>query len=104
MVYCGTIKCPNCNGDLKYYDCVKRIVRTKDGQSNWIVLDRLICVECGVIHRELPDYLLPYKHYEVDIIMGFSRGKLTSKDLEYEDYPCQLTIDKWIHMYDIQIL
>ncbi len=104
MVYCGEIRCPDCNGGLKYYDSVKRIVRTKLGKKRWIVVERLVCQNCGTIHRELPDYLLPYKHYEVDIIMGFAKGVLTSSDLEYEDYPCQLTIDKWTCTENLQTL
>ncbi len=104
MVYCGMIECPNCNGELRYYDSVKRIVRTKYGKSRWITIYRLACKECGIIHRELPEYLLPYKHYELDIIMGFSKGILSSENLAFEDYPCQLTIDKWMTMRNLQLI
>lgn len=87
--------CPDCGGILRYHDRVKRIVRTSFGRSYWIYISRKICTECGKKHRELPDTLLPYKHYEITIIEGFISGKLSSEDLEYEDYPCETTIRSW---------
>ena len=42
--------CPKCGGDLKYYDRVTRIVRTK-GRKTWkIPMRRLQCTRCGSVH------------------------------------------------------
>lgn len=95
MISDGELTCPSCGGYLKYYDSVRRIVRIKKGSKRWIRVRRLICSSCGSTHRELPDYLIPYRHYDVRIIEGFLSGAITSFDLDYEDYPCDSTIAKW---------
>ena len=87
--------CPNCGGDLKYYDSVRRSVRTKWRDRKWVKIRRLRCSDCGGLHRELPDYIFPYKHYEVEIIMGVLEGFITSETLGYEDYPCEVTMIRW---------
>lgn len=95
MVKTGIRICPDCNGTLHYYDTVKRIVRGSFGKVYWIHLRRLNCKICGRYHRELPNYILPYKHYEKDIIKGFITNTIKVEDIEYEDYPCETTIKDW---------
>lgn len=95
MVSAGELICPICGGKLKYYGKVKRIVRSKYGQVEWIDIRRLHCVSCGSEHRELPKNIYPYKQYDAEIIKGFVEGSITSFDLEYEDYPCETTIKEW---------
>lgn len=95
MMNDSTFTCPDCDGTLKYYDRARRIVRTKGGKVRWEKVDRFFCTECGSIHRKLPSYLLPYKHYEANIIRGFISGQITMFDIEYEDYPCEMTISRW---------
>lgn len=95
MITVNQTFCPDCGGRLKYHDQVRRIVRAEFGNSYWIYISRMVCTRCGKKHRELPDILLPYKHYKTQIVEGFVRGTLTSEDLEYEDYPCETTIKMW---------
>lgn len=80
---------------LKYRDSVKRIVRSKYGKKYFITIPRYIDTESGEIHRELPDNLLPYKHYEKNIIFGFVKGELSFDDLAFEDYPAEITVKRW---------
>lgn len=87
--------CSNCGGNLKYYDNVKRIVRTKGRNTEWIKIRRLQCPDCGSLHRELPDYIFPYKQYEAEIIRGVLEDLITSDTLGYEDYPCEATMIRW---------
>ena len=87
--------CPDCGGYLKYYDKVKRILRTKGRISNRIEIRRLRCVECGKVHRELPDNIVPYKQYEAEIVRGVLEGFITSDTLGFEDYPCEKTMIRW---------
>ncbi len=89
------IFCSRCGETAKYYDTVKRFVRVEYGEQRVLYVERYICVNCRFIHRNLPDTLLPYKHYEKHIIDGFIFGTLTSEMLEYEDYPCISTIKIW---------
>ena len=53
------------------------------------------CPRCKKLHRELPDILAPYKHYHLDIIMGMLEGTLTVGEDEFEDYPCEKTVERW---------
>jgi uncharacterized Zn finger protein len=62
--------CPICGGKLIFYDKVKRIVRTKRRKSEWIKIRRLKCTSCGHVHREIPEFIFPYKQYESEVIIG----------------------------------
>lgn len=95
MVKEGDTVCPYCGGALRYYDTVKRFVRTTYGRSYWIDMDRYICTSCMTTHRVIPDTLYPYKHYERRIIDGFIEGQLSFFDLEFEDYPADVTVERW---------
>jgi hypothetical protein len=96
MIHEGETICPECKGNLHYYDTVKRIVRTKKGKTKWVKIHRQRCVSCHRVHRELPDYIFPYKHYELDIIQGVVEGWITPETLGYEDYPCEAIMQHWI--------
>ena len=87
--------CPKCGSDLKYYDKVKRIVRTKGRVSKRIEIRRFKCVKCKSVHRELPGYIIPYTQYEAEIIKGVLEGYITSDMLGFEDYPCEMTMVRW---------
>ena len=88
--------CPKCGGQLKYFDSVKRVVRTKARRTEWIDIRRLRCTSCGMLHRELPEELYPYKQYEAEVIRGVLEGLITCETLGYEDYPCEMTMVRWI--------
>lgn len=96
MVTTNEKKCPNCGGDLKYYDKVQRIVRTKDRTSKYVEIRRFRCQECRCVHRELPEFIFPYKQYEADVIRGVVEGTITSDTLGFEDYPCEMSMIRWI--------
>ncbi len=87
--------CSICGSELKYYDSVPRIVRTKYGRKKRVYIRRLRCSKCNSTHRELPDFIFPYKQYEADIIMGVIEGLITCETLGFEDYPCETTIKEW---------
>lgn len=90
--------CPKCGGQLKYYDHVRRLVRTKFGNKKWVAIRRLRCCNCHAVHRELPDFIFPYKQYEADIIIGVLEGLITCETLGFEDYPCEMTMIRW-HLF-----
>ncbi len=95
MIINNELTCPHCSGELKYYDTVPRIVRIKKGTVRWTRVKRYTCPVCGSVHRILPDFLLPRKHYEAEIIKGVINGSITPFDLDYEDYPCEMTMARW---------
>ena len=49
--------CPKCGGQLKYYDNVQRLIRTKFGNKKRVAIRRLRCCKCHAVHRELPDFI-----------------------------------------------
>lgn len=95
MIHINENSCPICRGNLKYYDSVSRIVRTKNRFKKYITIRRLKCVNCGKIHRELPPFIIPYKQYQSDIISGVINGIITSDTIDYEDYPCEAIMTHW---------
>ena len=95
MVSNNESTCPNCDGKLKYYDKVNRIVRSKRRSTKWITIRRMKCQVCGGLHRELPDDIFPYKQYEAEIIRGVLEGFITPETIGFEDYPCEMTMIRW---------
>ncbi len=95
MIVGKAISCSKCGGNMKYYDSVYRIVRTKGREAKWVKIKRLRCMKCGYLCRELPDYIFPYKQYEAEIVKGVIDGLITSETLGYEDYPCEATMIRW---------
>lgn len=95
MVNEGETLCPRCGAELKHYDTVRRIVRGKYGISRRTYVNRLRCCGCGSIHRALPSFIFPLKHYEKEIINGVLEGLITPETLGFEDYPCEATMEHW---------
>lgn len=93
--------CPNCGGRLKYWDRVARKSVGKEGIVRWVYIRRFICTKCRCFHRELPDTLMPYKHYEANIIKNVVNGQINSNTIGYEDYPCEITMLRWIESVKI---
>ena len=88
--------CPKCGGELKYYDSVNRLVRTKYSRKHKLKIRRFRCYKCKTMHRELPDFIFPHKQYEADIIIGVWEGLITCETLGFEDYPCEMTMLRWM--------
>ena len=82
------MNCTKCNIKLKHYDKVKRIVKHYGGYKETIILNRMYCPRCRSVRRILPDYLLPYKHYDKNIAD-------IDLDNHFEDYPSDSTILRW---------
>lgn len=95
MVHNNDKICPVCGGHLKYYDKVRRIVRTKRKKTTRIDIRRLRCSNCNSLHREIPNIIFPYKQYEAELIRGVIEGYITPETLGYEDYPSEMTMLRW---------
>lgn len=91
--------CERCNGEMKKYDKVKRMYKEKNGCKKYIKVQRYRCVNCAHIYRDLPDMLVPFKHYKKDIIEKVLDEIITPDTIGYEDYPCDMTKERWIKKY-----
>jgi len=92
--------CPCCKGRLRPRDHRKRIWKREGGEVHFIHIRRLQCVQCKRIHNELPDFLVPYKHYETSVIEGVLDDVITGDDPDSEDEngaqrPSESTMKRW---------
>lgn len=89
--------CPICGHPLTFRDHVKRIAKGRDGKVIWLRIRRLICNndKCHSIHRELPDMLAPFKHFEADIIAGVLDGLITPETNGFQEHPSESTMKQW---------
>ena len=95
MTVGNLLNCPSCGGESKHYDCVDRIIKTKGGVKNIIRIRRSKCLQCNRIFRNIPFNLSPHKHYDSEIISGVIEGYITPDTIGYEDYPCEVTMNRW---------
>ena len=88
--------CPICRGSLHYRDSRLRIRRKEGGVKEHLILRRFRCSSCHSDQTELPDCLVPYKHYEAEVISGVLDEVVRPEDLDSEDYPSFSTMRRWI--------
>ncbi|WP_143826216.1 DUF6431 domain-containing protein [Scatolibacter rhodanostii] len=60
--------CSSCGGKLRVRDSRHRRVINAAGEVTFYRLRRFKCQSCARIHTELPDCIVPYKHYAADVI------------------------------------
>lgn len=96
MVKVGQANCPKCEGGLKYYDTVRRIVRSNHRNTKRLYIRRLRCERCRSTHREIPDNIFPYKQYESEMILGVIEKIITPDTIGYDAYPVEITMLRWL--------
>ena len=67
--------CPECGVLMSGYDHRKRKVIGADGKPRIFLIRRLRCPVCRQIHAEIPDSLIPYKHYASEVIKALGLRK-----------------------------
>ena len=88
--------CPVCKeGNLIFRDYCKRIVRHDDGATETIRIPRHQCSNprCHKLHRMLPDFMVPFKHYAEDVISDVVNDK--SDQAMICAGPSTATISRW---------
>ena len=85
------------DGQLEFRDYCSRIVRQEGGDSEWIRIPRYRCNNpgCRKLHRILPDILVPYKHYQEEVIADSLDGRISPSDSD--DRPSEQTVKNWNH-------
>lgn len=88
--------CPTCGKSvLIYRDCVRRFFRRAGGDGIWVRIPRARCAVCRELHRLLPVFLCPFKHYLADVIADILENRIPAADLSLLDHPCETTIARW---------
>ena len=85
------------DGQLEFRDYCSRIVLQEGGDSEWIRIPRYRCNNpgCRKLHRILPDILVPYKHYQEEVIADSLDGRISPSDSD--DRPSEQTVKNWNH-------
>ena len=62
-------------------------MKLEGGEKRILRLERLQCTNegCRRLHNALPDCLVPYKHYAVEVISGVLDDIIAADDTEDED-------------------
>lgn len=77
-IYEGTlnftnIKCPHCRSTnlIKYGTYDRNVIYEEDEEikSDIIKIQRFMCKSCNTTHAILPDFLVPYKQYSIDLLL-----------------------------------
>lgn len=89
--------CPECGSPLRKRDKKRRVHKEAGGVKNWFIINRLKCInkKCGRLHNELPDCIVPYKHYGADIVEDVIDEVVGPDDPGMEDHPCEETMKHW---------
>lgn len=67
--------CPTCNELLDFHARCSRFVRIESGEKRIEVSIRVLhCASCGHFHRELPDFIAPFKHLSLELITKIYDG------------------------------
>lgn len=91
--------CPVCQGMLRYRDSRPHIRKKEGGMRERLMIRRFRCQNFHSYHNELPDCLVPYKHYEAEVIAGVLDEVILPDDLDSEDYPSFNTMLRWLQWF-----
>ena len=81
---------------MKHRDYAPRITKFAGGAVIRHKVERQYCKSCGIVRRKMPPDIYPYKHYSKYVIDGVVLGRYTPDTIGFEDYPCEMTMRRWI--------
>jgi hypothetical protein len=96
----GIIKCAKCNGLLKVHGCYRRHVMDGEGKrrDGWIAQG--CCVACKKYPTLIPDFIMPYKHYEAAVIeAAISEDEEKCEAGSSESPADESTIQRWVRQF-----
>lgn len=69
--------CPDCGELLHFHGRCSRFVRVETGEKRIEMSIRVLhCTSCCRFHRELPDFVAPFKHLSLEVISQLYDGTL----------------------------
>lgn len=91
--------CPKCGGQLKYYDHVQRLVRTKFGNKKWVAIRRLRC--CKYIQERSKRKAAENKHnnLETQMLIGLAHDRIIYLGMTYIERG-YITQDEYENLYE----
>ena len=91
-------RCPKCGGELVYRDMVKRYQKKVGGERDTYMINRMKCLTCGKLHRQLTMEMLAFKQYYAEIVEDVQERVITENDAI--DYPSIGTMKQWRKWFD----
>lgn len=91
----GRIPSPCCGKSMRVIGTRERKTRENSGETQVYNIRRLGCDQCGRIHHELPDFLVPYKRYKAECI------ELVLSNPSTHDVPAdESTLFRWFEWFN----
>ncbi|MCL6444653.1 MAG: DUF6431 domain-containing protein [Alicyclobacillus sp.] len=88
------LPCPCCQGDLRVIGSRERTWIQVTGNKAKLIIRRLRCSDCKKIHHELPNFLVPYRRHEAQVIEDVLTEQATPVSVE------ESTIRRWRHWFE----
>jgi len=89
------IPSPCCGSDMSVIGTRMRKSKERSGETRLFSIRRLGCDNCGKIHHELPDLLVPYKRYSSECI------ELVLSNPSTHDIPAdESTLFRWFNWFN----
>jgi hypothetical protein len=97
MVMRGTVVCPLCNGVLKIHGSYWRHIHDANNEihEGWVAQGH--CEACKIYPSLIPDFIMPYKHYEAAVIEAAISKVEEEGGLRLNESPADdSTIRRWV--------
>jgi hypothetical protein len=93
------VYCPQCTGKTVLHGCYDRHININEN-TEWIVIQRVICSKCRRTHAIMPDFIKPYKHYsagDVEFALRDAEGGISAEKVETTaSIP---TVKRWVNEF-----
>jgi hypothetical protein len=91
----GRIPSPCCGKSMSVIGTRSRKSKERSGEKKVYDIRRLACDNCGGIHHELPDFLVPYKRYDRECLETVLSNPAT------HDVPAdESTLFRWVDWFN----
>jgi hypothetical protein len=82
LIRCGVVLCSKCHGRLKYHGSYRRYLRDEGSnrEKGWVA--QVHCAACGKYPALIPEFIMPYKHYNAEVIEGVIAGSENGVNVE----------------------
>lgn len=102
-VFTGTevVPCPVCGGRLRVRNTCHRKLRREE-ECRIYRLRVMICTTCGKTHRELPQWMIPYKRMDAALYCKIAQTP-RERHLEVADTNTWTRVQKWIWWFLLEL-
>ena len=101
MLRFGKALCARCGGPLAVHDCYPRHILDENGERHdgWIVQGH--CSACKKYPALIPDFIMPYKHYEAAVIESAISKVEEEGRIRLGDCPAAgSTVWRWVNQFE----